>query len=39
MMYQRVPLYGDFQLDCELSSTVGREDPGDVRRDGPGSRQ
>ncbi len=25
MMYQRVPLYGDFQLDCELSSTVGRK--------------
>ena len=25
MMYLNVPLRGDFQLDCELSSTVGRK--------------
>ena len=25
MMYFKVPLHGDFQLDCELSSTPGRK--------------
>ena len=25
MMYLNVPLRGDFQLDCELSSTLGRK--------------